>query len=83
MAPALENHYANNSHHPQHYTNGIDGMDLFDLLEMVLDWKASTLRSKDGDIFKSLDIQKERFNISNQLYNILNNTIVRFGSKLE
>lgn len=83
MAPALENHYANNSHHPQHYTNGIDGMDLFDLLEMVLDWKASTLRTKDGDIFKSLDIQKERFNISNQLYNILNNTLVRFGSKLE
>lgn len=78
MAPALSNHYANNSHHPQHYENGIDGMDLFDVLEMLLDWKASTLRTKDGDIFKSLDIQKDRFNISPQLYSILNNTLVRF-----
>lgn len=79
MAPALEHHYSHNSHHPQYYENGIEGMDLFDILEMLLDWKASTLRTKDGDIFKSLDIQKERFNISPQLYMILNNTLVRFN----
>jgi hypothetical protein len=29
---ALDRHYANDSHHPQHYPNGISGMLLFDLV---------------------------------------------------
>jgi hypothetical protein len=50
-------------------------MDLFDVMEMLMDWKASTTRNKDGDILKSLQINKSRFNISDQLYSILYNTI--------
>jgi hypothetical protein len=53
----------------------ISQMTLIDLIEMLCDWKASTLRHKDGDIFKSLEINKKRFNISDQLYNILKNTM--------
>src|SRR5687768_5660350 len=49
LRPALEHHYANNSHHPQHYEGGVNDMDLFDVLEMLVDWKASTERTKDGD----------------------------------
>ena len=30
LKPALENHYKENSHHPEHYENGISGMNLFD-----------------------------------------------------
>lgn len=75
MAPALEHHYANNSHHPEHYENGIDGMNLLDVLEMLVDWKASTLRTKGGDIRKSLEIQRKRFGISDQLMKILENTL--------
>lgn len=75
MKPALDHHYANNSHHPEHFKNGIDDMNLIDLLELLADWKGSTLRNKNGDIRKSLEINKERFKISNQLYNILSNTI--------
>jgi hypothetical protein len=75
MKPALDHHYANNSHHPEHFKNGIDDMSLIDLLELLADWKGSTLRNKNGNIRKSLEINKERFKISDQLYNILNNTI--------
>jgi hypothetical protein len=75
MKVALDHHYANNSHHPEHYENGIDGMTLIDIIEMLADWQASTKRTKDGDIMKSLEIQKERFGISDQLYNILVNTV--------
>jgi hypothetical protein len=75
LKPALDNHYANNTHHPEHYQNGINDMDLFDVMEMLMDWKASTTRNKDGDILKSLQINKSRFNISDQLYSILYNTI--------
>lgn len=77
MKVALDHHYGNNSHHPEHYEDGIWGMDLFDLIEMVVDWKAATERHDDGNIVKSLKINKDRFNISDQLYQILFNTIKR------
>lgn len=77
LKPALDHHYANNRHHPEHHQNGIDDMDIFDLLEMLVDWKASSERNKDGDIFKSLKLNKERFGISDQLVSILENTAKR------
>jgi hypothetical protein len=75
LKPALDHHYANNSHHPQFYKNGIDGMNLLDLVEMFFDWKAATERTKDGDIRKSIEINSTRFNISPQLVSIFVNTI--------
>jgi hypothetical protein len=76
LKPALDHHYKKNSHHPEHYENGIEDMNLFDIIEMLMDWKASSERfSKKSDIDKSIDINKERFNISDQLTKILKNTI--------
>lgn len=74
LKPALDSHYLINSHHPEHYKNGVDDMDLFDLIEMLMDWKAASERHSTGDIGKSLDINQERFNISPQLQSILENT---------
>lgn len=76
MNIALDHHYKHNSHHPEHYKNGINDMDLFDLIEMLIDWKAASERHEDGSIFKSIEINKERFKISDQLAQILRNTIV-------
>lgn len=73
--PYLKHHYESNSHHPEHFENGIDGMNLYDLIEMLCDWKAAVKRNKNGNIYKSLEINKGRFKISNQLYNILLNTV--------
>jgi hypothetical protein len=112
MQAALEHHYQENRHHPEHHIQyvcngcfktfpnmpttrcdmcgysqsqeeqiGIDGMDLVDILEMLCDWKAATLRHKSGDIMESLKINKERFKISDQLYKILVNTIEGRGMK--
>lgn len=78
LKPALDHHYAHNSHHPEHYENGIAGMDLLDLIEMLCDWKASSERHADGNIKKSLEINKKRFNISDDLYQILCNTVERY-----
>lgn len=76
LKPALKHHYENNSHHPQHYEDGINGMNLFDIVEMFFDWKASGERGKKGtgNIYKSIDIQAQRFGISKQLKQILMNT---------
>jgi hypothetical protein len=75
LGPALQHHYAVNSHHPEHFPDGINGMSLLDLIEMVCDWIAATQRVKDGDIRTSLPINKARFQIDDQLYGIIGHTV--------
>lgn len=76
---ALDHHYENNSHHPEHYENGVNGFDLFDLIEMFMDWKAAGERHADGNIYKSIEINKERFKLSEQTVDIFKNTAKRLG----
>ncbi len=75
MGKALDHHYENNNHHPEHFENKIYGMNLWDVIEMFCDWKAASMRHSDGDIRKSLEINRKRFNIEDQLYNIFMNTL--------
>jgi len=77
LEPAITHHIEINSHHPEHYKNGIDGMDIIDIVEMFCDWAAAVKRNKNGDIKKSLEINRKRFNMSDQLYHIFLNTIER------
>mgnify|MGYP003380216305 CR=1 FL=1 len=79
--PAIDHHQKSNSHHPEFYENGINGFDLFDLVEMFFDWKAATERHADGDILKSIKINKERFGYSDQIAEILENTARRYLMK--
>lgn len=128
MKPALDHHYAANSHHPEHFrwhcpicqwqgndaahkdapqgpndsgdrycprccSNGmlyesqlmlkpelgVNGMTLLDLVEMFCDWKAATERHKDGSLKRSIEINRERFNLSPQLAAILENTRKELG----
>lgn len=74
MRPALDHHYANNRHHPEHHKNGVNDMNLLDLIEMLCDWKASSERHNDGNIRKSIEHNADRFGISPQLTKILENT---------
>lgn len=75
---ANEHHYANNRHHPQFHKNGVDDMDLIDLVEMLMDWKASSERNKNGNLNQSIEKNAERFKISPQLSTIMHNTIKRY-----
>ena len=79
MGEGLAHHYAHNRHHPEHFNNGIDGMTLVDLIEMLADWKAATERHDNGSLARSLVIQAERFGISDQLGQVLSNTARHFG----
>lgn len=81
LKPALEHHYARYSHHPEHYPDGIKGMSLIDLIEMLCDWIAATKRMENGDILKSININKERFGYSDELEQILWNTVEELGIK--
>jgi Family of unknown function (DUF5662) len=79
MGDGLEHHYAANRHHPEHFAEGVAGMTLVDVVEMLADWKAATERVQDGDLRRSLGIQQERFGISDDLAAILRNTAGHFG----
>jgi len=79
MGKALEHHYQNNRHHPECFENGINGMTLMDLIEMFCDWKAASLRHNDGSFSKSIEINKQRFNLSDQLFSIFINTANEMG----
>jgi hypothetical protein len=79
MGEALKHHYANNRHHPEHHREGVNGMTLIDIVEMLCDWKAATERHADGDMGKSLEHNANRFSIDPQLAGILKNTAQEMG----
>jgi predicted RNA-binding Zn-ribbon protein involved in translation (DUF1610 family) len=57
----------------QRYT--LKGMNLADVVEMLCDWKAASLRHNNGDLEKSIEINRKRFGISDDLFCILKNTV--------
>lgn len=71
---ALEHHYKINSHHPEHTDRGFAGMTLFDLIECFCDWKAASERHANGNFKRSIEINKDRFNMDPQLVAIFENT---------
>lgn len=73
LGAALRHHYDHNSHHPEHYALGVLGMSLFDLLEMLCDLRAAC-DEKDKPVI-DLEVNKRIHNMSDDVYQILLNTI--------
>lgn len=82
MNGALQHHYANYRHHPEHFDKGINDMSLVDIVEMFCDWKASSLRQIDGNLLKSIEANASRFNMNTQLKQILINTAKMYDEQL-
>lgn len=82
MNVALQHHYASNRHHPEHFSKGINDMNLLDIVEMFCDWKAASLRHSDGNLLKSIEFNANRFNMSSQLKQILINTAKMYDEQL-
>lgn len=72
MQTGLQHHYHANPHHPEHYPDGIDGMNIWDLVEMLADWMAA---SSVKNAHMNLAYLQKRFNISDQLMSIIKNTL--------
>ena len=53
----------------------INNMNLFDLLEMFIDWCAASQRHDDGDLNRSIEVSIQRFSISPQIAQIFKNTV--------
>ena len=82
MDVALQHHYANYRHHPEHFDKGINDMNLVDIVEMFCDWKASSMRHNDGNLLKSIDVNASRFNMSAQLKQVFINTAKMYDEQL-
>jgi len=61
LKPALDHHYQHNTHHPEHFEGGLPEMEILDVIEMLCDWKAASLRHNDGDVESSIEHNKSRF----------------------
>jgi hypothetical protein len=74
IQPALQHHFQENDHHPEHFAAGVNDMGLIPLIEMVCDWLAASHRSQTG-IAKGLEINKEKYHIDEQLHGIIAHTV--------
>lgn len=75
IKPSIKHHYEKNSHHPEHYVNGVMDMDLLDIVEMFYDWKAATRKHKNGNMLTSIENNQKRFNIHYSLIEIFKRTL--------
>jgi hypothetical protein len=79
MGEGLRHHYAANDHHPEHFEDGIAAMDLIQVVEMLCDWKAATLRHADGDLNRSIEQNAERFDYGPEIVVLLRSTARNLG----
>lgn len=83
MGSALKHHYENNRHHPEHFKNGIDEMNLVDIIEMVCDWIAAAKAKGGNENPIDMDYLSERFHIDAQLRSIIINSLLHEGRKVK
>jgi hypothetical protein len=57
----------------------IHEMSLVQMIEMLCDWKAATLRHADGDLERSIMQNAERFEYGDEIRELLLNTAQEFG----
>ncbi len=82
MKPAIQHHYKENPHHPEHYDEGINDMTLVDLIEMISDHKAAAARGGKNAL-DNLEYNCKRFGIGDQLKKILRNSLLRVRQENE
>ena len=78
MSVGLQYHFDKNRHHPEHFEWGIHSMTLIDIIEMFCDWKAASMRNEVDDFAAGLEINRDRFDVEDQLQNIFMNTAKEF-----
>ncbi|MFA5132907.1 MAG: DUF5662 family protein [Candidatus Paceibacterota bacterium] len=75
IKPAIDHHYQLNRHHTAFHQEGINEMNLIDILEMVADWRAAARRSPTQTFEQSLDYAFNKYKIDEQLKGIILHTL--------
>ena len=69
----LDHHFQVNRHHPEHFKNKVNDMNLIDFIEMVADWFAASLRS-DTSFMDGLAGNVKKYELPEMIVNIIKNT---------
>ena len=69
FAAEIARHRKANRHHPEYHVNGVNDMDLIDLIEMLCDWYVSA-----SDIDQSIRENSQDYEIPPHISRILENT---------
>lgn len=78
----FKHHYQYNRHHPEFYENGINDMTLVDIVEMMCDWLGYKQTISITEAMNVCDEQMKRYNIANELRQVIFNTLLRYYSIL-
>ena len=76
----FKHHYQYNRHHPEHYEYGISEMTLIDIVEMMCDWLGYKDTTTVTEALKVCDEQMARYDISEELRQVIFNTLLRYYS---
>ncbi len=78
----FDHHYRGNSHHPEHYKNGVHDMDLVDVIEMIADWCSYSKNLSIQEICNLIEQQSKRFGFGEEVADIFKNTMFNYFSWL-
>lgn len=78
----FKHHYSYNRHHPEFYEKGVNDMTLVDIVEMMCDWLGYKQTISITEALNVCDEQMKRYNISNELRQVIFNTLLRYYSIL-
>lgn len=74
----FRHHYKSNRHHPDHFQDGISGMNLADLCEYIVDIISYFEELHVGEALDTVNKQADRFGLDEQLIQILKNTLMEY-----
>jgi hypothetical protein len=74
----LEHHYSINSHHPEHFEDPSNQMDLIDLIEMLCDWFSYSNDISWLEGYNTINSQCARFKLNDTIKHLLLNTFRNF-----
>lgn len=74
----FKHHYELNRHHPDHFHDGINGMNLADLCEYIVDIISYFKELHVNEALDTVNKQADRFGLDEQLIQILKNTLMEY-----
>ena len=75
----IDLHFSGNRHHPEFYENGVAGMGLLDIIEMVCDWRAATEVYGTTSFQDVLQVQIDRFDLTEEQVWLINMIVEEIG----
>jgi hypothetical protein len=75
IGSSLKEHFKRNSHHPEHHEKGVQGMNWLDLMELLIDWWASSHSNANGNPFKSLASAGKKYEVPAEICEVFWNIL--------